>query len=298
MTTQKFGRNFRLTIDPKDGGDAIVITLPFTCRFWVKRNIYAALNNLSIDIYNLSLGNRKRIYQDRNDLQENIVNGQNLGRRSVTFEVGYGNLLYQVFSGDILQASSARESVDIVTRIEAFATVFDIASAQSNKTLAPGSLADLFKSLIGDFPNLQYGLVGDWPQILPRGVVLSGNTWALIQQYSGGKCFIDNGKVYIMQDNEALENGEIPSLDEASGILETPRRESAFLTVTTLLEAGIKINQLININSKVEPGYNGQYKVVGIQHAGVISGAVAGECRSTFSLNAPKFFAYTQVQGA
>jgi hypothetical protein len=298
MSLQKFGRNFRLTIDPKDGGAAIVISLPFTCRFWVNRNIYASLNNLSIDIYNLSLGNRKRIYQDRNDLQENIVNGQNLGRRSAVLEIGYGNLLYQVFSGDILQASSAREGVDIVTRIEAFTTVFDVASAQSNKTIAPTSLANLFKSLIGDFPNLQYGYVGDWPQMLPRSVVLNGNTWALIQQYSGGKCFIDNGKVYIMQDNEALANGEIPSIDESSGILETPRRESAFLTVTTLLEAGIKINQLVNINSLVEPGYNGQYKVVGIQHAGVISAAVSGDCRSTFSLNAPKFFSYTEVQGA
>ena len=185
-----------------------------------------------------------------------------------------------------------------MTRLEAFATTFDVASAQSNKTLAPGVLADLFKSLIGDFPTLQYGYVGNWPQQLPRGVVLSGNTWALIQQYSGGKCFIDNGKVYVMQDNEALDAGTIPSLDESSGILETPQRESAFLTVTTLMEPNITINQLVNIDSKVEPGYNGQYKVVGIQHAGTISGAVAGDCRSTFSLNAPRFFNYTQVQGA
>ena len=298
MSTQKFGRNFRLTIDPKDGQDPIVVTLPFTCRFWVNQNRYASLNNLSVDLYNLAIGNRKRVYQDRNDLQENIVNGQNLGRRTVTLEIGYGNLLYQVFTGDILQASSAREGVDIVTRIEAFATVFDIASAQTSKTLAPGTLAALFKSLISDFPTLAYGYVGAWPQALPRGVALNGNTWALIQQYSNGQCFIDNGKVYVMQPNEALANGEIPSLDVSSGILETPRRESAFLTVTTLLEAGIKINQLVNINSVVEPGYNGQYKVVGIQHQGVISAAVSGDCRSTFSLNVPKFFSYTQVQGA
>lgn len=297
--TQKFSRNYSLTIDPKDGDPAIVITLPFTCRFWVNRNTFAALNTLSVDIYNLSFANRKRIFQDRNNLQENIVNGENVGRRSLSFSIGYGNLLYQVFSGDILQASSAREGVDIVTRIEAFGTVFDIASAQSNKTLAAGgTLGDLFKSLIGDFPNLQYGCVGDWPQIIPRATVLNGNTWALIQQYSGGKCFIDNGKVYIMQDNEALASQDIPSIDESSGILETPRRESAFLTITTLLEASVRINQLINIASKVEPAYNGQYKVVGILHSGTISTAASGECRSTFSLNAPFYYSYKQVKGA
>lgn len=297
MSIQKLGRNFRLTINPADGQGSIVVMLPFTCRFWINRNIYAALNNASIDLYNLSLANRKRIYQDRNNLGQNIVNGTNYGRRTISLSIGYGNLLYEVFSGDILQASSSREGVDIVTRIEGFATVFDIASAQTTRTLAPGALADLFKSLIGDFPTLQLGAIGSWPQILPRGVALNGNTWSLIQQYSGGKCFIDNGKVYILQDNEALASQVIPSIDASSGILETPRRESAFLTITTLLEAGIKINQLVNINSLVEPGYNGQYKVVGLQHAGTISGAVSGECRSTFSLNAPKFFSYTAVQG-
>lgn len=294
--TQKFGRQYRITIDPKDGLPPIVVQLPFTVRFWIKRDIMASLNNLSIDIYNLSLANRRRIYQDRWDLQQNVVNGVAQGRRSIKFEIGYDQL-YEIYSGDIFSASSAREGTNIITRIEGFTGIFDIASSQTNITIGSGQTQEsVFKALIGQFPTLQLGAVGNWPSVFNRPVVLSGNTWNLIKQYSGGKCFIDNGKVYIMQDNEALLF-TIPTFDASTGLLETPRREQASLTITTLLEASIKINQLVNISSVVEPVYNGQYKVTGLQHSGVISGAVSGDCRSVFFLNAPSFFSYNQVQG-
>lgn len=293
--TRKFGRQFRLTIDPKDGGPTIVATLPFTLRFWVKRDISANLNNTSIDIFNLSRANRKRIYQDRWNLQENVINGVPVGRRSVKLEIGYDQL-YTVYEGDILSASSSREGTNIVTRIEGMTGVFDVASSQVNATLAPGPLAALFSYMVSQFPSLSLGYIGSWPAILPRDTVLNGNTWDLIRQYSNGNCFIDNGKIYILQPDEALGMGsQIPVIDSSTGILETPRREQSYLSVTTLMEASIKINQIVQINSVVEPVYNGQYKVLGIQHTGTISGAVGGDCRSVFHLLAPGLFSYKQV---
>ena len=109
------------------------------------------------------------------------------------------------------------------------------------------------------------------------------------RRHSSQNVFIDNGKVYILRPAEAL-TGQVISITDASGLLETPRRDEGFLSVTTLLEPGINIGEQIAINSTIQTAYNGQYKVAGIQHQGMISGAVCGEARSVFSLVAATFF--------
>lgn len=297
--TQKFGRRFQVTIDPKDGGPAIVISNPFTMRFWIKRDIMSSMNNTSVDLYNLSLSNRKRIFQDRFILGQVQTNGVAIGRRSIVLQIGYGQL-YTVYSGDIFTASSSREGRDIITRIEGLTGAFPVASGQVNTTLPAGTTwPQMFAMLVGQMPNLQVGFISQWPGVFQRPVVLNGQAWDLIQQYSAGACWIDNGKVYVMLDTDALGAGQpIPNFDASSGVLETPKREGTFLTLTTLLEASINIGQLVNVTSSVEPGYNGQYKVNGVQHAGTISDAVSGDCRSTFFLNAPNPIQYTQRQSA
>lgn len=292
--TQKFGRTFRLTIDPRDGLPAIVVTLPFSVQFTMKRDVAASLNNLTIDVYNLSEENRRRIFQDRWDLGEVSVNGQLQGRRVIKFEIGYATL-YKVYEGFIQAASSAREGVDIITRLEALSGEFDLAASQTFLTLAAGvTQADVLKTLVGQLPTLQLGKIGSWPTVFNRPVVLNGSTWDLIKLYSDQKAFIDNGSVYILQDNEALKI-EIPTIDVSTGLLETPRREQSGLVLTTLLEANLQIGQLVNVVSTIEPVYNGQYKVMGLQHAGIISGAVSGDARTVLFLLAARFFNYKQI---
>lgn len=291
--TQKFGRTFRLTIDPRDGLPAIVVTLPFSVQFTMKRDVAASLNNLTIDVYNLSEENRRRIFQDRWDLREVTLNGKPQGRRIIRFEIGYATL-YKVYEGFIQAASSAREGVDIITRLEALSGEFDLAASQTFLTLAAGvTQADVLKTLVGQLPTLQLGKIGSWPTVFNRPVVLNGNTWDLIKLYSDQKAFIDNGSVYILQDNEALKI-EIPIIDVSTGLLETPRREQTSLILTTLLEANLQIGQLVNVASTIEPTYDGQYKLMGLQHAGIISGAFSGDARTVLFLQAATFFSYTQ----
>lgn len=285
--TQKFGRTFRLTVDPADGQGVITITLPFTVNFWIERNKMADLNRFSIDIHNLAEATRSRIFQDRFDLSKN---------RTVTFEAGYSNL-YRIFSGRIFEANSSRDGTSIITRIEARDGQYDTCASQINQTVQSGkTLADIFRVLIGEMPNLSIGAVGDWPQVFNRPVVLNGNTWNLIKSYSGNKAYIDNNKVYVLQENEVVKS-EIPVINDSTGLLETPRRDEGFLSVTTLLEPGINLNQLINLQSTVQTLYNGQYSVCGIKHRGTISSAVCGSARSTFSLLHPEFFQFKQVPG-
>jgi hypothetical protein len=137
--------------------------------------------------------------------------------------------------------------------------------------------------LAGQFPTIEIGAIGDYPEVLQRGVTLNGNTYKLLRDYAGEDVFIDNNKIFVMKNSEAVEGG-VPAINVDSGLLETPRRGDGFLTVTTLFEPRITINQIVDLESKILPVYNGQYKVTGVQHQGIISEAVGGDLRSTFDL--------------
>lgn len=279
MTT-KFGRNYRLTINPQDGGPLIIISMPLTLRFTVQRNSMASLNNCLLEIYNLSQNLRNRIFQDRNTLQY----------KTVTLEIGY-ETLYTVFSGYIYEASSARDGQDIVTLIQARDGNFEINTTQVFQTYANGkTLSDVFKFLIGQFPStLTLGAVGGFDDKITRPIVLNGNAWNLIKQYSLNQCFVDLGKVFVIKNNETV-TGQIPEINEQTGILETPRRDDGFLTVTTLMEPAVSMGQQVNLKSVIMPVYNGNYKALGVLHQGIISNAVNGACRSIFNLQAPGVF--------
>ena len=161
---EKFGRNYRLTIDPKDGLAPIIITMPFTIEFWLQRNTLADLNRLSIDIYNLSEKNRNRIYQDRFDFRLDAGDKADTAPgRTLVFEVGYSNL-FRVFEGTIFEASSAREGTNIVTRIECRSGLYDVAASQTFQTIQSGkTVRDVIMFLIGQMPTLSVGAVGDFP---------------------------------------------------------------------------------------------------------------------------------------
>ena len=283
----KFGRNYRLTIDPADGGPLIIITMPFTIEFWLQRNTLSDLNRLSIDVYNLSEANRNRIFQDRFDLTQN---------RTIIFEAGYATL-YRIFQGRIYEASSAREGTNIVTRIEARDGLYDVAASQTFQTLQAGqTLGQVLTYLANQFPNITLGAVGDYPAVMQRPVVLNGNTYELLKAHSGNQVYIDSSKVYVLQNAEVLGD-QIYTINDSTGILETPRRDEGFLSVTTLFEPGINMAQKVNLQSVVQKGYNGTYKTIGINHQGTISAAVSGNCRSTFNFLAPgKFKAFQTVQ--
>ncbi len=278
--TQKFGRTYRITIDPQDGGAPIIIALPFTIRFALNRDIFSALNSLSLDIYNLAPATRDRLYQDR-------YIGGGLPK-NITFEAGYGTL-YKIYDGVVFRASSAREGTNIVTRIECLAGRVDVASAQVYTTLQSGqTLGGILLFLMNQFTDLKPGAIGDFPEVFNRPVVLNGSVWELLKKYSNNNCFIDNGKIYCLKDAEVVAGDFV--INDASGILETPRRDLGYLQVSTLLEAGADMKQKVKLQSSIQRNYDGDYSIIGIQHRGTISAAVSGDCRTVFKLLAPNQF--------
>ena len=288
--TQKFGRNFRITIDPKDGGAPIIVTMPFTIRFWIQRSATSDTNPLSLDIYNLSAANRSRLYQDAWNQDTNAI-------KTIVVEMGYSTL-YRVFSGVIHEMNSSREGVDIVTRIEAYDNGSDIATTKTFQTLESGqSIAAILGFLIGQFPNLTQGAIGNFPQIMQRPVTLNGSTWDLLKTYSNNKVYIDNGKIYVLNDNEVV-GAQTYTVNSDTGLLETPRRAEGTLSISMLLETGIDLFTQVKLESSINKLYNETYKVIGIRHEGTISGAVNGRAVTTLTLNRPgKFGGFTQVTG-
>lgn len=270
----KFGRKYRLTIEMNDGGGAIVIEPPFTLQFNIVRSTMATLNTADLTIYNLSPATRDRIYQDRFNFST---------YRKVILEAGY-DTLSTVFVGSIFEAYSVRQGTDIITNINSRDGGFDVVGTKTYRTIQAGATnAEVVDSLARDFPNLELAAVGQFDQSFKRPVVLNGNTYDLLKRYTGDNVYIDMQKLYALQQNEVIE-GDLPVLNASTGLLETPRREDAFFIVTTLFEPRIIMGQQVRLESLILPQYNGNYKVIGVHHQGIISEAEGGSCTSRFNL--------------
>lgn len=284
----KFGRAYRLTVVPLSTGSPIIIELPFTMQLSMVVDSGSYMNQIDIDVLNLSEEHRNQIYQDRYVLgtAPNLI-----------LEAGYANL-YRIFYGRIFEANSSREGSNIVTRIRGLDSNVDVNNTQVYQTLQSGqTLGSVLQYIIGQFPNLQQGndlAAFDTP--FNRAVSLNGNAWNLLKQYSSGNVFISNGKIYVLRPQDVLNSTTI--IDADTGLLETPRRDQGALWITTLFEPSVQVGQQLQFQSKIQPNYNGTYKVLGVAHRGVISGAVCGKLISTFRLLAPNQFGSFNVVNA
>lgn len=269
----KFQRSYRVTIDLGEG-EPIVVTMPITIQFTVQRRLLSSLNTMSIDIYNLSKKVRDLIFQEFYGTTR---------RKSIRLEAGYDTLSL-LFEGDIFEAYSYRSGTDVITSIYSQSGNWDVSQKEVFTTLSKGrTVGSVLDYLSGQFEFVTKGAIGAYDSVLQRPVVLNGNVYDLMKKYSNNQVFVDNNKVYFLKKNEVIE-GEYPVINKDTGILETPRRQGGFLQVTTLFEPRLVIGQLCAVNSEIAPIYDGAYKVVGLQHMGMISEAVGGNLKTVVDL--------------
>lgn len=270
----KFGRTYRVTIDLGDGGDPIVIGMPLTCQFTVNRSLNSSLNVATIEIYNLGKKVRDLIFQEFFGSER---------KKTITLEAGYGGVLSTLFKGSIFEAYSYRDGTDIKTVIESRSGSWEVNSSTVYTTLAKNTtVKDVLTYLAGQ-TGLEIGGIGDYPDVMLRPIVLNGRTYEYIKQYSNNDVYVDNDKLYILRRNEALE-GQLAVIDKDTGILQTPRREGAYLNVSLLFEPRLIIGQYVSLKSSIAPIYDGVWRVDGLQHTGVISEAVGGQCQTMVDL--------------
>lgn len=272
---QKLQRNYRLIIQTTASDEALIIEPPFTIRFNIMRATMATANSMSLEIYNLSQNSRDKIFQDRFNPRE---------YKRVILQAGYGENLTTVFSGNMFQSRHQRSNADIITYIEARDGGFDINNSITNLTIAEGATTqEVIRQLAQGFDNVTIGNITSLPDINRRPTVLDGNTFELINRYAKGRAFIDLEQINVLRENDVFDS-TVPLINQDSGLLGTPKREDSYITIETLFEPRIQIGQVIEIESSVNPVFDGQYKVIGLTHSATISESVGGDAKSSFNL--------------
>ena len=304
---EKFQRNYKLEVDGWDPGTSYTFEYPLTMEFSVNRAILKSPNNATIRLFNLNQDTRKAIYKD------NFENYEKPGKTKDTFRhvrlmAGYGDTLTEILNGNLLEAKSYREEgqTHFITELQCHDWSHAMMNAMSNFTLGPPvtkeplKRSELVTRLISDLvdqspPNnkLSVGFVSDfdtfgtYPYTRPFSAH-NENTWDLLSNVTFDHNFIDNGVLHCLSDNDCYD-GDTKVIEAETGLLSTPKKSDTRMNINILFEPSFKLGQSVEVISESETWYNGKYKIIGIQHSGIISGAVGGKCRTTLILNAGQF---------
>jgi hypothetical protein len=284
---QKFTRACKLSIETKTQGyspnydsttnNNIVIPPEFSIEFEVVRKSAASSQTATFKVYNLGEATRKLIFADKFDADKRF--------RAVQFRAGYFGFTPMIFNGQILQASSKRVGVDMITTIECLDGGLAMSAGFSATTFAAGTpLNTVLAQLATQLPNTAgTPIVGNFDGTSTRGKVVFGNTWNIIRQESQGLAIIDHGQVKILQPNEAIAS-DIPVITSASGLLGSPARSGSMIEFDMLFEPRLSLGQIVQLESTTNALYNGTYKVMGFTHSGMISPSVCGPAKTTVQL--------------
>lgn len=275
---KKQQRIYRLTVQNVDeygfpiDKKAIIIENPISIKFSVNRTLFAEVNTLDAEIYNLKPDTYNQLFFDY----------FNCEYRTVVLEGGYETTgLSTIFVGDMWTCYTHREGANVITKMHCIVGLKTLA-AQTDVTLN-GVSRDKVLAQVSKDMNLDLEIYSGADTKFTRPVTLRGNSMAIAQQYSGDSAFIDNRKLIILDDNDCIK-GYVPLINDESGLLGVPQHENALLSVDIIFEPRIIVGQIIEINSRIHPMFNGQYKVYGIKHEGVISGAESGRATTTLEM--------------
>lgn len=256
----------------------IRISNPLTLEFSVIRNNLSSANTGTFKIYNLGSVTRNRIYKDEFDT---------LNFKKIEVRAGYGKNQSLIFKGNIKKAQSYRDegATEFITEIEGYDGGFAIVNQFTAQSYGAGvTRAQIINELLNDMgPTLSVGSVSALPGLYARGRSIMGSTWQNLVTESGKRCFIDNGRMYVLDDDTSIE-GDIQVISAETGLLGSPRRSGTYVTCEILFEPRLLIGQRVELISRFNSALSGFYKVMGIQHAGIISDAVNGKCKTIVNL--------------
>lgn len=291
-----------MTIDLPSGNiNHVTLEYPITVKFDITRNNLADANHATFEIYNLNEATRNRIFKDP---------FAGADRRGIQFTAGYQHeetdpvtgqkkietLVGRLFNGEMRSALSYRRGTEWVTEIECYDGAFGMANGNVSLSLSLGTeKKDILRKLVELMPGISGPVMKETTgEKLKRGVALMGNCLQLVKELANGQFCIDDGKAYILKDNECI-NGEIQVINTASGLIGSPKRAKNFIELDMMFEPRLKVNQWVRLESpnisavlggrsEAAKLRQGEYKVVGLKHRGTISGAVCEDAITTVTL--------------
>lgn len=284
----KFNRNYLLEAQQKDR-TVLPIYFPLTMEFTVTQSAWSSIRTCQIRVHNLNKEHREKLYRDRLDFT--------LPFPTLKLSAGYGPAPWPViFDGCVQQNYSFKDSgsTDFITEWMGWDGVYPASTSFSRTPVTgPATQQQVVNQLANDLvnspgSNLSFGYISNFDHnsprtIYPRGRILFGNSWRLLQQETGHSAFIENSQLHVIQNSD-YRGGGIPNINADTGLLAPPRRTESFLEVDILFEPGLYCGQLINLNSQSLGQFNGTHQILGISHKGIISGAVNGKCVTTLRL--------------
>lgn len=276
MSQPKLNKIYRLLIESAIGSNEFVeISNPITIKFTISRQTYSGANSMNLSIYNLGEKNQKVIFHDTYDT-ENI--------RLIILEAGYETTgMSTIFIGSMVSAYTTKEGANIVTKIYALDGALQTQTAMTSQTFLNYKLKDLITVMAKSIPGLDIGRINVQDEKMAKSIVLWGNTYDLIQKYTDGRAYIDLQKIYVMGDYDVLE-GNVPLITSNNGLLGVPERRNASLSVNLIFEPRIIVGQVVAIESKIAPQFDGQYKVTGLTHQATISDSSLSMATTTLDL--------------
>ena len=278
---EKFGLTWHLIFRNPSQNEQIEISYPLTIEFNIDRAISNSTNTASIRIKNLEEKTRDKFQFDHYRLVDFDKTLKNY--KQVILQAGYNGNLTTIFAGNLLQGYSYREGTDIITFMNCGDGAYAVANSYSNFTINRGqSNQDLIKNLINDLTGtgtLSVGAISNVDGNIQKAQTVSSYTSDAINTINDVKLTIDLEKVNLLKTYDVID--EVTLINSDTGLLTTPIRENSYISFDMLFEPKIKLGQLAEINSIINPVYNGQYKVYGIRHTGTISEKVASNVKTS-----------------
>lgn len=254
LSSNRFGRDYELVIT-LNTGEAISIKPNIRVQFDVVKSVDGGLNSCRIRVYNLSKDKRKKLIKEDTDSNTKMP---------FLLKAGY-NKIETLFKGFILESYSEKSGTDIVTTIVAMDGLVDAQGSYTSTTVKKG---DAINVILKDMPTTTRAKISDRP-VLQRAKVLVGNSLKLVENNlkDDETYFIDEGKLYIIKQNEVISDF-VPLVNNATGLLLTPKKKKYEVTFNTLLNPSIKIGGLVKLESILAENLNGTYKVLTITYRG------------------------------
>lgn len=301
-------------VEYKEGKNELIIRPFFTINLTIDRGIYASVNKMSLDIYNLAKDTREKIYYD------GILHAA-VAKRIVLY-AGYSNVDFSrfnspiitnnvkdsinglplVFNGRFTRAYSYRKGTDFITHIEAFDlpqknevkinTEFEAGTTQKELLVYLAKELGLDKKNVfidEEFAfrlgrNKSFTNMTSWEAV--ESIVRSVNEQVKKREGENAPLFrlyYDYPKLSILKDNHYAKSDYV-LINSDTGLLSTPIREGSKVTFRTLFEPTFRAGGYINLNSRTtQTGISGVLKVVGFKHQGTISPVVSETLTTDFT---------------
>ncbi|MCW3641770.1 hypothetical protein K6Y74_00865 [Burkholderia cenocepacia] len=244
MMAEQFGRKVSLIIGP-DAGDALDLS-GLRIVFRVQRGDTQTPNSLRARVYNVSDNTAQR--------------AESKEFTRIVLQAGYEGNYGIIFDGSIIQVRRGRESpTDTFMDITAADGDMAYNFAVVNTTLAAGAtqadVVDACLKAMGTF-GVTAGYIVDLPaNPLPRGKVLFGmarDHLETVARSTQTLWSIQDGQLQIVPET-SYAPGEIPVINAKSGMVGMPEQTANGITVRMLLNPGVKIGRLIQLdNSSIQ----------------------------------------------